>query len=81
MIKQKLLSSAIEIVDEKDYSQLNEEVKNAEKPKQAIYFIKKCLNVLDSVDLIFKIHLYKLLYKCTALQKSTPTSSYFKNNF
>ena len=41
----------------------------------------KSLGVLDSVDLIFKIHLYKLLYKFTALQKSTPTSSYFENKF
>ena len=55
MLKQKLLSSAIEIVDEKDYSQLNEEVKNAEKPKQAIYFIKNMKNFSnEKIDVVRK---------------------------
>ena len=41
MLKQELLASIIEIKDEEDYSELNEEVKSAKEPKEAISIIKK----------------------------------------
>ena len=41
MIRQELLASIIGIVDEEDYSGLNEEVKNAKKPEKVTSLIKK----------------------------------------
>ena len=41
MIRQELLASIIGIADEEDYSELNDEVKNAKESKEVTSLIKK----------------------------------------
>ena len=50
-MKQELLASIVEVLDEEeDYSEMNEEVKNAKKPKDGISLIKKYENFLKGAN-------------------------------